>query len=48
MNHQKPLIGVKGRVQSWVIEKEDKKEYIMDIICEKITFLSSKKGKEAE
>lgn len=42
------IVGVKGRVQSRVIEKEDKKEYIMDIICEKITFLSSKKGEEAE
>ncbi len=46
--YQKPLIGVKGRVQSRVVEKEDKKEYIMDIICEKITFLSSKKQEEAE
>ena len=42
------IVGVKGRVQSRVIEKEDKKEYIMDIICEKITFLSSKKVEEAE
>lgn len=48
MYNQKLLIGVKGRVQSRLIEKEDKKEYIMDIICEKITFLSSKKGEEAE
>jgi len=42
------IVGVKGRVQSRVLEKEDKKEYIMDIICEKITFLSSKKQEEAE
>ncbi len=42
------IVGVKGRVQSRVVEKEDKKEYIMDIICEKITFLSSKKQEEAE
>ena len=48
MYNQKLLIGVKGRGQSRVIEKEDKKEYIMDIICEKITFLSSKKGEEAK
>ena len=42
------IVGVKGRVQSRVVEKEDKKEYIMDIICEKITFLSSKRQEEAE
>lgn len=41
MYHQKPLIGVKGRVQSRVLEKEDKKEYLTEIIAEKVTFLSS-------
>ena len=40
------IVGVKGRVQSRVIEKDDKKETIMEIICEKITFLSSKKSEE--
>ena len=44
--HQKPLIGVKGRVQSRTIEKEDKKESVMEIICEKITFLSSHSKEE--
>ena len=42
MCHQKTLIGVKGRVQSRVVEKDDKKEYLSEIIAEKITFLSSK------
>ena len=42
------IVGVKGRVQSRVIEKDDKKEYCTDIICEKITFLSSRKQDEAE
>lgn len=41
------IVGVKGRVQSRVIEKDDKKETELQIICEKITFLSSK-PKEAE
>lgn len=36
------IVGVKGRVQSRVVEKDDKKEYCTDIIAEKITFLSSK------
>lgn len=40
------IIGVKGRVQSRVVEKEGKKEYLMDIVAEKVTFLSSKKGDE--
>ena len=35
------IVGVKGRVQNLTIEKKEKKENIMDIICEKITFLSS-------
>lgn len=35
------IVGVKGRVQSRTIQNEGKKENIMDIICEKITFLSS-------
>lgn len=43
------IVGVKGRVQSRVLEREGgKKEYLLDIIAEKVTFLSSKKeeGKE--
>ena len=38
------IVGVKGRLQSRVIEKDDKKENIMEVICEKITFLSNKKA----
>ncbi len=40
------IVGIKGRVQSRIIEKEDKRETIMEIICEKITFLSSKPKEE--
>lgn len=42
------IVGVKGRVQSRTIEKEGKTEYLMEIIAEKVTFLSSKKLEEAE
>ena len=42
------IVGVKGRVQTRVTEKDDKKEYSIEIICEKITFLSSKKPEEAD
>ena len=41
------IVGVKGRVQSKSIELEDgKKENKLEIICEKITFLSSKPKEE--
>ena len=41
------IVGLKGRIQSRVIEKEEQKETIMEVIGEKVTFLSNK-GKEAE
>ena len=38
------VIGVKGRIQTDTIEKEDgTKEYKMYIIAEKVTFISSRK-----
>ena len=40
------IVGVKGRVQSRTVEKDGKTEYIMEIIAEKVTFLSSKKQEE--
>ena len=41
------IVGVKGRIQSKVVELEDgKKENKLEIICEKITFLSSKPKEE--
>ena len=45
--HQKPLIGIKGRIQTRDIELEDEthKKYV-EVIAEKVTFLSSKKADE--
>lgn len=40
------IVGIKGRLQSRVIEQEDKKETIMEVVGEKVTFLSSAKEKE--
>lgn len=37
------IVGVKGRIQSRVVEDNGKKNYIMDIVAEKVTFLSGKK-----
>ena len=41
------IIGVKGRLQTSKYEDENKKvRYVMDVIAEKVTFLSSKKADE--
>lgn len=42
------IVGIKGRIQSRVLEQDGKKKYIMDIVAEKVTFLSSKREKEAD
>lgn len=42
------IIGVKGRLQSSKYEKEGKTNYSVDIIAEKITFLSSKNNASVE
>ena len=42
------LVGIKGRVASSTYEKDGEKRYSMDIIAEKVTFLSTKKQEEAE
>lgn len=45
MHYQKTLIGVKGRIQSNIYEKDNEKKYFMEIIAEKVTFLSNSKEK---
>ena len=40
------IVGVKGRDQSRIVEKDNKKGYVMDIICEKITFYLVKNQKK--
>ena len=42
------IVGVKGRIQSRVLEKDKKKETVLEIIGEKVTFLSSKPKEETE
>ena len=46
--HKGDIVGVKGRIQSSVVEKDNDKKYYIDVIAEKITFLSSKKKEESE
>ena len=40
------IVGVKGRIQSSSYEKDGEKVYSMDVIAEKVSFLSSKKTDE--
>ncbi len=40
------IIGVKGRIQSRIVEKDDNKKYLTEIIAEKVTFLTNKKTDE--
>lgn len=40
------LVGVKGRIQTRVYEKDEEKKYSTEIVAEKITFLSSNRQKE--
>lgn len=40
------LVGVKGRIQTRVYEKDEEKKYSTEIVAEKITFLSSNRPKE--
>ena len=42
------IVGVKGRVESKVYEKDNEKKYITEIIAEKVTFLSSNKTEAEE
>ena len=45
--HHLPLTGIKGRIQTRDVELEDEthKKYV-EVIAEKVTFLSSKKADE--
>lgn len=40
------IVGVKGRIQTRMVEKDENKKYLIEIIAEKVTFLSSTKNKE--
>lgn len=42
------IVGIKGRIQSRLIEKDTTKQRVMEIIAEKVTFLSSNKNNDEE
>lgn len=44
--HKGDLLGVKGRLQTRMIESEETKKQVMELVAEKVTYLSSKKADE--
>lgn len=42
---QGDLIGIKGRIQTRVIEKDNSKQTIQEVVAEKVTFLAKSKEK---
>lgn len=40
------LLGIKGRIQTRMYEKEEQKKYVTEVIAEKVTFLTSKRADE--
>lgn len=46
--HKGDVVGIKGRLQSSNYEKDGETKYSIDIIAEKVTFLSSKKDSEED
>ena len=42
--HKGDIVGVKGRIQSRRVEKEDGKRTVLEVVAEKVTFLSSKES----
>ena len=46
--NQKPLIGIKGKLQSSSYEDENgKRHFVTEVVAERVTFLSSNKREEA-
>ena len=43
--HKGDIVGVKGRIQSDLVEREDgTKKYYINVVAERVTFLSSNNG----
>lgn len=42
------IVGIKGRLQSSSYEKDGETKYVMDVIAERVTFLSSRKQETEE
>ena len=40
------IVGIKGRIQSRMVEENNEKKYYVDVIAERVTFLSSSSNKQ--
>ena len=41
--HKGDIVGIKGRIQSRIVEYNEKKSNILELVAEKVTFLTTKK-----
>lgn len=41
--HKGDIVGIKGRIQSRIVEYNEKKSNILEVVAEKVTFLTTKK-----
>lgn len=41
--HKGDIVGIKGRIQSRIVEHNEKKSNILEVVAEKVTFLTTKK-----
>jgi single-strand DNA-binding protein len=46
--HKGDIVGVKGRIQSRMVEENKEKKYYFDVVAERVTFLSSNKKEKAD
>lgn len=44
--HKGDLVGVNGRIETRMVEAEDHKEKVMSLVCDKVSFLQSKRDSE--
>ncbi len=43
--HKGDIVGIRGRIETSKYEKDGEKKYSVEVVAEKVTFLSSKKEK---
>ena len=46
--HKGDIVGIKGRIQSRLYEEGETKRNVLEVVAEKVTFLTSKKTEEKE
>lgn len=44
--HKGDMLAVKGRIQTRTVEEEERKRYVMEVVAEKVSFLSPKRKED--